>query len=281
MLIGGVRVEAEWDRLAVVAVVRPEFFAVTEPINPTQRRFYGTADQPSTATLVAQHERVVELFAARGIRVVEIAPASDLRFQFNVRDAAVVIGSHLVFSRMARAVRSQEPGSLAAALGVAPALAIPAGTLEGGDVLVTPSEVFVGLSGRTDEVGYTSLGGLLAGNRAVTPIRLTDRALHLDVALNLLDLRLGVIHRPSIFGDLPPSLKAVEWIEVTDEEFAEQAVNVLVLKPGTVMLDARHDRLRLALETRGFQCVPVELDEITKVGGGVRCMTLPLMRSSR
>ncbi|MGH3426448.1 MAG: hypothetical protein ACRDQZ_02550, partial [Mycobacteriales bacterium] len=210
MVADGIRVEAEWDRLAVVAVVRPEFFALTEPINLTQRRFYGTAEQPSTATLVAQHERVVQLFATQGIRVVEIAPTSDLLLQFNVRDAAVVIGSQLVFSRMARAVRSREPGSLAAALGMAPAPTIPEGTFEGGDVMVTPSEVFVGLSGRTDEVGYTSLGGLLAGNRAVTPIRLTDCALHLDVALNLLGLRLGVIHRPSIFGDLPPSLQDVE-----------------------------------------------------------------------
>jgi N-dimethylarginine dimethylaminohydrolase len=118
----------------------------------------------------------------------------------------------------------------------------------------------------------------LAGQREVTPIRLTDSVLHLDVVLNLVGLRLGVIHRPSILGDLPPTLGDVEWIEVTDEEFAEQAVNVLVLDPGTVMLDARHERLQVALETRGLRCVPVELDEITKVGGGVRCMTLPLAR---
>ncbi len=251
---------------------------MTEPINLTQRRFYGTADQPSTTALVAQHDRVLGLLAAQGIRVVAIAPASDLPFQFNVRDAAVVIGSQLVLSRMARVVRSREPDLLAVALGVQPALAIPAGKLEGGDVVVTPSEVFVGLGERTDEAGYTSLGELLAGDRVVTPIRLTSSAVHLDVALNLLGLRLGVIHRPSILGDLPPSLGDVEWIEVTDEEFAEQAVNVLVLDPGTVMLDARHERLRVALESRGLRCVPVELNEITKVGGGVRCMTLPLVR---
>jgi N-dimethylarginine dimethylaminohydrolase len=276
-LVDGLCVQSEWDRLAVVGVVRPAFFALTEPINHTQQRFYGTVEHPSTTTLLLQHDRILRLFAAQGIRVVEIPPASDLPFQFNVRDAAVVIGSRLILSRMAREVRSREPDFLAASLGLQPALAIPAGRLEGGDVMVTPSEVFVGLSERTDELGYTSLRGLLAGNR-VTPIRLTGRALHLDVALNLLGVRLGVIHRPSIFGDLPPSLGAVEWIEVTDEEFAEQAVNVMVLDPGTVMLDARHERLQAALKAKGLRCFPVELDEITKVGGGVRCMTLPLAR---
>lgn len=278
MLVDGVCVQAEWDRLAVVAVVRPEFFTLTEPINHTQRRFFGTANHPSTTALIAQHDRVLRLFAAQGIRVVEISPASDLPFQFNVRDAAVVIGSRLILSRMARVVRSREPDLLAAALDLQSVLAISSGRIEGGDVIVTPSEVFVGLSERTDEAGHTSLSKLLAGDRVVTPIRLTNSALHLDVALNLLGERLGVIHRPSIFGDLPPSLGDVEWIEVTDEEFAEQAVNVLVLDPRTVMLDARHKRLQAALEAMGLQCFPVELDEITKAGGGVRCMTLPLAR---
>ncbi|MGH3697067.1 MAG: dimethylarginine dimethylaminohydrolase family protein [Pseudonocardiaceae bacterium] len=278
MLADGMCVQAEWDRLAVVAMVRPEFFTLTEPINHTQRRFYGTANHPSTMAIIKQHDRILNLFVTQGIRVVEISPASNLPFQFNVRDAAVVIGSRLVLSRMARVVRSREPDLLAAALGLQSVLAIPAGRLEGGDVIVTPSEVFVGLSDRTDEAGYAGLSGLLTGNRTVTPIRLKNSALHLDVALNLLGQRLGLIHRPSIIGDLPSSLNGVEWIEVTDEEFAEQAVNVLVLDPGTVMLDARHERLRTTLEAKGLRCIPVKLDEITKAGGGIRCMTLPLAR---
>lgn len=278
MLTDGVCVQAEWDQLAVVAMVRPEFFTLTEPINHTQRRFYGTANHPSTRSIIKQHDRILNLFVAQGIRVVEISPTSSSPFQFNVRDAAVVIGSRLVLSRMARVVRSREPDLLAAALGLQSALTIPTGRLEGGDVIVTPSEVFVGLSDRTDEAGYASLSGLVTENRTVTPIRLKSSTLHLDIALNLLGRHLGLIHRPSIIGDLPPSLGDVEWIEVTDEEFAEQAVNVLVLDPDTVMLDARHERLRATLETKGLRCIPVKLDEITKAGGGIRCMTLPLAR---
>jgi N-dimethylarginine dimethylaminohydrolase len=278
VLMDGVCVQAEWDRLAVVAMVRPEFFTLTEPINHTQRRFYGTVNHPSTMAIIKQHDHILGLFVARGIRVVELPPASNSPFQFNVRDAAVVIGSRLVSSRMARVVRSREPDLLVAALGLQSVLAIQAGRLEGGDVIVTPSEVFLGLSERTDEAGYTSLDRFLTGDRTVTPIRLNGSALHLDLALNLLGQRLGLIHRPSILGDLPPSLSDMEWIEVTDDEFAEQAVNMLALDSGTVILDARHERLRAALKTKGLQCIPVEIDEITKAGGGVRCMTLPLVR---
>lgn len=140
--------------------------------------------------------------------------------------------------------------------------------------------MFVGLGERTDESGYASLRDLLSGTRKVTPIRLAAGVLHLDVAMNLLSRDVGVLHRPAIAGDLPKSLREVEWIEVTDDEFAEQAANVLVLDRGTVMLDARHERLQNALAIRGFRCITVQLNEITKVGGGVRCMTLPLVRMS-
>ncbi len=273
-------VEAEWDRLTVVAVVRPECFVLTEPINSTQRRFYGTEEQPSASLLVDQHANVVRVLTTAGIQVVDVEPTLDLPCQFNVRDAAVVIGSRLILGRMACAVRMSEPAVFGVALGAESVVTVEAGQLEGGDIAVTPDEVFVGLGERTDERGYATLRDLLGGTRKVTPIRLAAGVLHLDVAANLLSPGVGVLHRPSIAGDLPKSLREVEWIEITDDEFTEQAANILVLKQGMVMLDARHERLQNALAIRGFQCITVQLDEITKVGGGVRCMTLPLVRTS-
>jgi N-dimethylarginine dimethylaminohydrolase len=275
-VVGGV--EAEWDRLAVVAVVRPAFFALTEPINLTQRHFYGTADEPTKPALVTQHAKVTRLLTSQGIQVLDVAPTPGLPFQFNVRDAAAVIGPRFILLRMARAARVGEPAILGAAITVQKAHVVSAGTLEGGDLMVTPTEVFVGLSERTDPLGYESLRELLTGDRRITPIRLTKGTLHLDVALNLIGPNLGLIHRPSIGGDLPNSLRDIQWIEVTDDEFTEQAVNILVLEPNTVIMDTRHERIHSDLTARGFRCLPVELDEITKVGGGVRCMTLPLAR---
>jgi N-dimethylarginine dimethylaminohydrolase len=270
-------VGAEWDRLTCVAMVRPEFFVPTEPINLTQRRFYGTPDQPSPVALVTQHNRVIQVLAAQRIQVVEIASASELPYQFNVRDAGTVIGSRLVLMHMARPIRAQEPALVASALASVDEVTVSEGILEGGDLMLTPTEVFVGLGERSNEAGRESLR-LLARDRKVTAIRLTQGTLHLDVALNLLGPHLGVIHQSSIADVLPESLRDIEWIEVTDEEFADQAVNILVLDPATVIMDARHERLRSELTSRGFRCLLVELDEITKVGGGVRCMTLPLIR---
>jgi N-dimethylarginine dimethylaminohydrolase len=89
-----------------------------------------------------------------------------------------------------------------------------------------------------------------------------------------------VVHRPSISCDLPESLRDIDFLEVSDEEYAEQTANILVLEPGMAVMDARHECPRPNLAGRGFRWITVELDEITKVGGGVCCMTLPLVRLS-
>lgn len=128
------RVGSEWDRLTVVAVVRPECFVLAEPINSTQRRFYGTEDQPSASLLVNQHASVFRVLTAAGVQVVDVKPTSDLPFQFNVRDAAVVIGSRLALGRMARAVRRSEPAVLGAALGAESVVTVAAGQMEGSDI---------------------------------------------------------------------------------------------------------------------------------------------------
>jgi N-dimethylarginine dimethylaminohydrolase len=253
---------------------------LTEPINSTQRRFYGTEHQPSAKLLLDQHASVVDALNAAGVQVVDIEPTPNLPLQFNVRDAAMMIGSRLILGRMARAVRALEPTALGTVLDRESVVILPTGHLEGGDIAVTPDEVFVGLGERTDESGYAALRDLLDGTHKVTPIRLTAGVLHLDVAINLISPNVGVVHRRSIAGDLPRSLSEIQWIEVSDTEFAEQATNMLVLEPGTVMLDARHKRLQKVLVALGFQYITVQLDEITKVGGGVRCMTLPLVRAS-
>jgi N-dimethylarginine dimethylaminohydrolase len=273
-------VDAEWDRLKEVAVVRPQNYVKTEPINATLRRFSDTEDEPSASLLVDQHVNVVRELEAAGVQVRKINPTPELPYQFNVRDAAMVIGSRLVLGRMVRKERKDEPDACKREFCTQDVVSVSAGCLEGGDITVTLDEVFVGLGERTDERGYASLRDLLSGTRKVTPIRLAENVLHLDVAMNLLGPNIGVLHRPSIAGDLPESLREVEWIEVSDDEFAEQAANILVLEPRKIMLDARHERLHNALTTRGFQCIKVRLDEITKVGGGVRCMTLPLVRTS-
>ncbi|MFJ3308642.1 dimethylarginine dimethylaminohydrolase family protein [Streptomyces sp. NPDC086549] len=276
----GFSVQADWDRLVSVAVVTPEHFAITSPVNATQRLFYSTALAPTRDRLLRQHRQFCDLVAAEGVEVVQVPSAADAPLQFNVRDAAAVIGKHLVLSRMVPSLRWSEPAMVRDFLDPPEVFTPASGHLEGGDIIVTPENVFVGRGQRTDDEGLAGLRELLSGVRGVIPVPLNPDTLHLDVAMTLLGPGLGVIHRPSVAGRLPAALRHVQWLEIDDEEVGQQAANVLMLDRWTALVDSRHDRLRSGLAGHGIRCLPVDIDEITKVGGGVRCLTLPLVRTT-
>jgi glycine amidinotransferase/scyllo-inosamine-4-phosphate amidinotransferase 1 len=56
------------------------------------------------------------------------------------------------------------------------------------------------------------------------------------------------------------------------------ALNMLVVNPTTVIMDADQAELRYALETRGFEVIPHKLSHSRTLGGGFHCVTLDLWR---
>jgi N-dimethylarginine dimethylaminohydrolase len=269
----------EWGHLTSVAVVSPEYFSVEEPINASQRRFYA-ADRPHREVVLEEHAGVVRALQDEGVEVVSISPTNGLPLQFNVRDAGIAIDQRLVLGRMTHPLRWPEPDRLVEALQVPDVIRLDQ-RLEGGDVTLAPGVAYVGLSQRTDEQGLKELRNHLGSTRRVVPIRLHPSTLHLDVAMTLVGPGLGIVHKPSIAGVLPESLMESEWLDITNEEYEQQAANVLVINRRVLIMDSRQTRLRTELEARDIRCVPVAISEISKIGGGIRCMTLPLVRSSQ
>jgi glycine amidinotransferase/scyllo-inosamine-4-phosphate amidinotransferase 1 len=56
------------------------------------------------------------------------------------------------------------------------------------------------------------------------------------------------------------------------------ALNMLVVDPATVIMDADQTELRRMLETRGFEVIPHKLSHSRTLGGGFHCVTLDLWR---
>jgi glycine amidinotransferase/scyllo-inosamine-4-phosphate amidinotransferase 1 len=56
------------------------------------------------------------------------------------------------------------------------------------------------------------------------------------------------------------------------------ALNMLVVNPTTVIMDADQTELRYTLETRGFEVIPHKLSHSRTLGGGFHCVTLDLWR---
>jgi len=81
-----------------------------------------------------------------------------------------------------------------------------------------------------------------------------------------------VLPPPSVRAGLPaPARDVSNWI----------AMNVLVLDPETVLVEAAEDPLAEFMEKLSFQVVRTEFDKVYKFGGGFHCCTLDLRRDGR
>ena len=141
-------------------------------------------------------------------------------------------------------------------------------TIEGGDVLVLPDQVFIGLSGRTNDEGVRQLAGLL------TPLGIPATGLAIRGYLHLLTavtyIGEGCALVVEDFAD-HPAIAHLERIRVPLEE--AYAANALAIGRHVIM-PAGHPRTAEALRSRGFEPLEVPLSEFAKADGGVTCLSL-------
>jgi dimethylargininase len=140
--------------------------------------------------------------------------------------------------------------------------------LEGGDVLIVGSRVFVGLSARTNRAGFAQLRDLLELEGA------TVEALAVPVGLHLLSgctyLGRGVLLANDDYAGLP-AFAGLDVIRVSAEEAA--AANALGLG-AHVLLPAGYPRTAAEIRNHGFEVLPVPLSEFAKADGGATCLSL-------
>ena len=70
----------------------------------------------------------------------------------------------------------------------------------------------------------------------------------------------------------------LDLIEASTDEVARLGVNLLSLGGRRVVAAAGGNRLNAILAKRGFEVIPVEIDQFTRCGGGPHCLTMPLAR---
>ena len=184
----------------------------------------------------------------------------------------------LVFSDGAILLRPGAPSRAAEADAIAPVLAklfdvvleLPKpGLADGGDVLVTPHGVFIGLSDRTDRAGGEGLARCLAqfgGDSTI--VETPAEVLHLKSACSLLDdetmLCTPALDRSGIF-------EGFRRIVTADGE--EAAANALRVND-RLIVGSDFPRTAERLASLGIKLVALETSEIGKIDAGLSCMSL-------
>lgn len=255
-------------------------FTLNTPINSTQRHYY-TIDPPRIQRLIEQERSFVEVLERHQVAIHQL-PVQETGFtQFFVRDIATVVGETLVICRMKEAIRQQETAALNRLLQDwgGRHVQVDTGFLEGGDVLIDRSVMYVGLGERTDTAGLAFLERHFGDTLEIVPLKMASTFLHLDVVFNLLGKGDALVYASALD---PLSLECLRKryavIEVTSEEQFNLATNVFSVDPETVIVDERNSRVNELLLSRGYRIIPLVFDEIGKIGGSFRCGTCPMRR---
>jgi dimethylargininase len=225
------------------------------------------------AKAVEQHDAYEAALRRVGCEVRRLPDAPDLPDSVFVEDTVVVFDDLAVIARPGAASRRGEVDAMAEALRPYRRLAFiqTPGTLDGGDVLVTPGRVFVGISGRTNADGARQLATHVSPLGFETiPVPVTG-CLHLKSAVTTIgglrpQGRSYLVINPEWVD--PAIFREYELIEIDSSE--PMAANVLTVCDRVICADDHH-KTRRRLEAHDFVTVPVPAGELARAEGGVTC----------
>src|SRR3954464_5858375 len=222
------------------------------------------------AKAVREHDAYEECLRRLGCRVQRLPEAHDMPDSVFVEDTAVVFDEIAVIARPGAVSRRGEVEAAAHALRPHRQLAFiePPATLDGGDVLVTPGKVFVGITPRTNADGARQLAAYVAPFGFETiPVPVTG-CLHLKSAVTLARVGTVVINPDWVDAAV---FEGFDRIDIAPEE--PMAANVLLMGDRVVCAE-EHPRTRQRLEAHGIVTVTVPAAELARAEGGVTCCSL-------
>lgn len=219
----------------------------------------------------SEHEAYVQALGTAGLAVTVLPALEAYPDSIFVEDPALVFSEGAILLRPGAASRQGETKEIAPALHnlFDRVLELPNGYADGGDILVTPGSVMIGLSARTDLKGAKGLMDQLKKLGHTGEIVNTPKGvLHFKTACSLLDEETILVTRHMSESGL---FKGFRNLILPQGE--EPAANALRINE-TVLVSARYEGTMEMLDKAGFLVVPVRAAEIEKIDAGLSCMSL-------
>ncbi len=216
-----------------------------------------------------QWEAYVAALAAEGFDIVDVTPADDHPDSVFIEDTVVVLGDTAIITSPGAESRRGETDAVretARELGLTLAQIELAGTLDGGDVLVVGSTVYVGRGGRTNAEGIRQLRAIATPlGYTVVAVKVT-KALHLKSVVTALPdgTVLGapkLVDNPAVFE---------RYLQVPEAA----GCAVVVLGPDAVLLSAAAPKTAALIQDLGYRVVTVDISEFEKLEGCVTCLSV-------
>ncbi|MCP2263213.1 dimethylargininase [Promicromonospora thailandica] len=267
----------------------PTYFDVVYAINP----WMDPSSPVDTTKALAQWEALRAAYQARGHRVDVIEPEPGLPDMVYAANGGIVVGGRALAARFTYPERAAEGPAYDRWFGSPAAegyrrLGESVEIMEGeGDLLLIGRTLLAGTGFRTTPAGHAEVAErleLAEQGIELVPLELVDpRYYHLDTALSVLDDgavsgEVVVAYHPEAFSTAAQETlreRFPDAILVGRQDAAVLGLNVVSDGLHVFLSDRAHDYAE-ALKERGFVPVGIDLSEIFKGGGSVKCCTLEL-----
>ena len=224
---------------------------------------------PAYDRVLAEHRAYVAALESAGLAVETLPALPDHPDSIFVEDPAFVLPEGAILLRPGAPSRFGEASALAPALQrhFSNVAEVDDGFVDGGDILILPDEILVGLSARTDETGARRFCDLARelGRRAriVEP---PAGLLHLKTGSALID-EATVISVPALAALFPGH-------EVLLPAEGEEHSANLIRVNERVLMGSGFPRTAAMLADRGLEVVETPASEIARIDAGLSCMSL-------
>ena len=250
------------------------------------RSYWKGDGYPDIELMQRQHDAMTNILREEGIEVINWDdPRHAWPNMTFARDFAEMTPHGAVLSRYAMFFHQGETPigqKLMADLGIPIVGAIQGtGTMEGGSFcLMDPHTAVVGRSVRINDEGIEQMRRLLSYQGIdLIVVDMPAFYIHLDEAFIPVDrdkVLCSTFILPFWFLHLLEE-RGYQIIE-TDRDDPFLTNNCLTLEPGKVLFSSYGTRTIRNLKNAGVDVVPVDISEINKLGGGIHCSTLPVLR---
>ena len=254
------------------AMTPPTHFAVEYAINP----WMDVSTPVDADRALAQWGDLVGTYRRLGHTVDLVEPEPGLPDMVYAANGGLIIGGHAIVARFKYPQRDGESAAYAAwmtDMGHTPVHTRHVNEGQG-DLLVVGSIVLAGYGFRTERQAHAEIAAHV--QMPVVSLELVDpRFYHLDPALAVLD-DTTIAYHPQAFSD-EARTKLLELfpdaIEVADADANVLGLNV-VSDGLNVVMPAAATRFAEQLRAAGFRPIGVDMSELLKGGGSVKCCTL-------
>lgn len=227
---------------------------------------------PEHDAIVREHDAYVTALRSAGLSIEVLPPLEQFPDSMFVEDPALVFSEGAILLRPGAASRLGETAEMRDVLARNfPKVLELEGEeyVDGGDVLVTPNAVLIGLSARTCRTGAEALAGKLERfGRKARIVEVPAGMLHLKTGVSLLDEETVLATARIAQSD---AFLGFRTLVVSGED--EASPNALRIN-GTVFLGACYPRTLELVAREGFRVAAVPVSEIAKLDAGLSCMSL-------